>query len=212
MSGPDPLDPHPMKTAPRVGYLKPLVKAANVEIGDFTYYDDPEGPEHFYEKCVLYHYPFVGDWLRIGKFCALAQGVRFIMNGANHAMGGFSTYPFNIFGQGWEQGFDTADWARENRGDTVVEHDVWMGMGVTVMPGVTVRSGSVIATGSVVVADAPPYAIVGGNPARVIRLRYDERTIARLLEIAWWNWPKDKITRNLDALRRSDLSKLEAAR
>jgi virginiamycin A acetyltransferase len=201
-----------MKAALRVGFLKPLVKAENVEIGDYTYYDDPDGPEHFYEKCVHYHYPFVGDWLRIGKFCALARGVRFIMNGANHAMSGFSTYPFNIFGAGWEQGFDVADWIKENRGDTVVEHDVWMGADVTVMPGVRIGSGAIVATASVVVSDVPPYAIVGGNPAQVIRRRFDEATVQQLIEIAWWGWPPDKITRNLDALRRTDLTLLNDAR
>lgn len=213
MNGPDPMDPHPMKAAPRVGFLKPLVKAENVEIGEYTYYDDPDGPEHFYEKkCVLYHYPFVGDWLRIGRFCALARGVRFIMNGANHAMGGFSTYPFNIFGAGWEQGFDPADWAKENRGDTIVEHDVWIGADATVMPGVRIGSGAIVATASVVVSDVTPYTVVGGNPAQLIKRRFDEATVKRLLEIAWWNWPPEKITRNLDALRRSDLTLLSNAR
>ncbi len=212
MSGPDPLTPHPMPGQLRVGFLKALVTAENVEIGDYTYYDDPDGPERFYEKCVFYHYPFVGDWLRIGRFCALAHGVKFIMNGANHAMGGFSTYPFNIFGAGWEEGFDPADWAKENRGDTIVEHDVWIGADVAVMPGVRIGSGAIIATRSVVVSDVPPYAIAGGNPARTIRMRYDAATVRRLLDIAWWNWPADKIGRNRDALRQSDLAKLEAAR
>jgi virginiamycin A acetyltransferase len=212
MSGPQPSDPHPLKGQSRVGFLKPLVKAENVEIGEYTYYDDPEGPEFFYEKCVLYHYPFVGDWLRIGKFCAFATGVKFIMNGANHAMSGFSTYPFNIFGGGWEKGFDPADWEKESRGDTVVGHDVWMGMDVTVMPGVRIGSGSIVATSSVVVSDIPPYAVAGGNPARAVKMRYDEATVKRLLEIAWWDWPADKIERNLDALRRSDLTRLEAAK
>jgi virginiamycin A acetyltransferase len=212
MNGPDPMNPHPMEAAPRVGFLKPLVTAENVEIGEYTYYDDPKGPEHFYEKCVLYHYPFIGDWLRIGKFCALAHGVRFIMNGANHAMGGFSTYPFNIFGAGWEQGFDFSDWSKENRGDTTVEHDVWIGADVTVMPGVRIGSGAIVATASVVVSDVPPYAIVGGNPAQVIKRRFDGATIQALLEIAWWDWPAEKITRNLDALRRADLAQLKNAR
>jgi virginiamycin A acetyltransferase len=212
MNGPDPNDPHPMREAPRVGFLKPLVTAEHVEIGEYTYYDDPDGPEHFYEKCVLYHYPFIGDWLRIGKFCALAHGVRFIMNGGNHAMSGFSTYPFNIFGAGWEQGFDFADWTKENRGDTIVEHDVWIGADVTVMPGVRVGTGAIVATASAVVSDVPPYAIVGGNPAKVIKHRFDDATIQQLLETAWWDWPPDKITRNLGALRRADLRGLKAAR
>ena len=210
-TGPDPATPYPLAGRQRVGFLRPLVTAPNVEIGEYTYFDDPDGPEHFYERCVFYHYPFVGDWLRIGRFCALATGARFIMNGANHAMSGFSTYPFNIFGGGWEQGFAPADWAKENRGDTVVGHDVWMGMNVTVMPGVKIGSGSIVATASVVASDVPPYAIVGGNPARILKMRFDAPTIQRLLAIAWWDWPQERIGRNLAALRRADLAQLEAA-
>ena len=101
---------HPMPMHTRVGFLKPLVDATNIEIGDFTYYDDPDGPDRFVEQCVLHHYPFIGDRLIIGRFCAIAEGARFIMNGANHAMSGFSTYPFNIFGHGWEKGFDPTTW------------------------------------------------------------------------------------------------------
>ena len=120
MQGPNPDIKHPIPMHPRVGFLRPLVDAANVEIGDFTYYDDPDGPEHFVDKCVLHYYDFIGDRLVIGRFCAIAEGARFIMNGANHAMSGFSTYPFNIFGHGWEEGFDPRSWERELRGDTVI--------------------------------------------------------------------------------------------
>jgi len=212
MSGPNPDIKHPMPMHPRVGFLKPLLEGRpNIEVGAFTYYDDPDGPEHFAERCVLYHYDFVGDRLVIGRFCALAQGVTFIMNGANHAMSGFSTYPFNIFGHGWEQGFDVQTWEAENRGDTTVGHDVWMGMEALVMPGVTIGHGAIIAARSVVTHDVPPYAIVGGNPARTMRMRFDERTVERLLAVAWWDWPVDKISRNLDAIRGADIARLEAA-
>lgn len=211
MQGPDPLNPHPMPGFPRVAFLKPLVDAPNIEIGDYTYYDDPAGPEHFVGKCVLYHYDFVGDRLVIGRFCALAEGVTFIMNGANHATAGFSTYPFNIFGSGWEKGFDPATWAAELRGDTVVGNDVWIGMQATILPGVTIGDGAIVAAKAVVSGDVPPYAIVAGNPARVVRMRYDEATVARLLAVAWWDWPVDKITRNLDAIRGADIARLEAA-
>ncbi len=127
-NGPNPGIKHPIPMHTRVGFLKALVTAENIEIGDFTYYDDPDGPDLFQTKCVLHHYPFIGDRLIIGKFCAIAEGARFIMNGANHAMSGFSTYPFNIFGHGWEEGFDPETWQRELRGDTVVGNDVWIGM------------------------------------------------------------------------------------
>jgi virginiamycin A acetyltransferase len=195
----------------RVGFLKPLVTAENIEIGDFTYYDDPDGPDLFQEKCVLHHYPFIGDKLIIGKFCAIAEGARFIMNGANHAMSGFSTYPFNIFGEGWEVGFDPATWQRELRGDTMLGNDVWIGMEAVILPGVTIGDGAIAAAKSVVTHDVPPYAIVAGNPAKVVKRRFDQRTIDRLLKVAWWDWPVDKITRNLNAIRGADIRALEAA-
>ena len=103
MHGPSPNDPHPMAGFLQVGFFKPLVKNPNVLVGDYTYYDDPDGPEHFEARCVLYHFPFVGDKLVIGNYCALARGVKFVMNGANHKLSGFSTYPFQIFGGGWEK-------------------------------------------------------------------------------------------------------------
>jgi virginiamycin A acetyltransferase len=210
-NGPRPELKHPVPLHTRVGFLKPLVTAENIEIGDFTYYDDPDGPEKFQEKCVLHHYPFIGDKLIIGKFCAIAEGARFIMNGANHAMSGFSTYPFNIFGHGWEVGFDEATWQRELRGDTVVENDVWIGMEALILPGVTIGSGAIAAAKAVVTHDVAPFAIVAGNPAKVVKMRFDQRTIARLLSVAWWDWPVDKITRNLNAIRGADIGALEAA-
>jgi virginiamycin A acetyltransferase len=212
MHGPDPRTPHPMEGHPRVGFLKPLVDHPLIEIGDFTYYDDPDGPERFVEKCVAYHYEFIGDRLVIGRFCAIAANVRFIMNGANHAMSGISTYPFNIFGHGWEKGFDPATWARELRGDTVVGNDVWIGYDATVLPGVSIGDGAVIAAKTVVSADVPPYAIVAGNPGRVMRRRFDEATAERLLAVAWWDWPVDRITRNLGAIRGGDVDALERAK
>jgi virginiamycin A acetyltransferase len=211
MTGPRPEIKHPIAMHPRVGFLKPLISAPNIEIGDFTYYDDPLGPDKFVERCVLHHYPFIGDRLIIGKFCALAEGCRFIMNGANHAMSGFSTYPFNIFGHGWEEGFDIKTWEAENRGDTVIEHDVWIGMEAVIMPGVRIGSGSIVAARSVVTHDVPPFAIVAGNGAKVVKMRFEKRTITRLLAIAWWDWPVEKITRNLNAIRGSDIDALERA-
>jgi len=159
---------------------------------------------------VLYHYDFVGDRLVIGRFCALAEGVVFVMNGANHAMSGFSTYPFNIFGHGWEEGFDVATWQKENRGDTVIGNDVWIGMEAVIMPGVTIGHGAIVAAKSVVTHDVPAYAIVAGNPAKVVKVRFDQATVARLVKTAWWDWPADKISCNLDAIRGADIAALEA--
>ena len=154
--GPHPELKHPIPMHKRVGFLKPLVTAENIEVGDFTYYDDPDGPDKFQEKCVLHHYPFIGDRLIIGKFCAIAEGARFIMNGANHAMSGFSTYPFNIFGHGWEDGFDPETWHRELRGDTVLGNDVWIGMEALILPGMNIGHGAIAAAKAVVTHDVPP--------------------------------------------------------
>ncbi|WP_378944862.1 CatB-related O-acetyltransferase [Mesorhizobium sp. ANAO-SY3R2] len=211
MQGPNPTLKHPVPMHKRIGFLKPLVDAGNIEIGDYTYYDDPEGPDLFQQKCVLHHYPFIGDKLIIGKFCAIAEGARFIMNGANHAMSGFSTYPFNIFGHGWEEGFDVATWQQEVRGDTIVGNDVWIGMEAVILPGVHIGDGAIIAAKSVVSRHVPPYAIVAGNPSTAVKKRFDDKTIEKLLAIAWWNWPIDKIGRNLDAIRGSNITLLEAA-
>jgi virginiamycin A acetyltransferase len=208
MHGPSPDDPHPMKGFPQVGYLKPLVTNPNIVVGDYTYYDDPEGPEQFEAKCVLYHFPFIGDTLVIGKFCALARGVKFIMNGANHQVGGISTYPFSIFGNGWEVVTPAADgWP--HKGDTVVGNDVWLGYDALVMPGVKIGDGAIVATRSVVVSDVPAYSVVGGNPARVIKQRFSDAVASELLAIAWWNWPVDKITRNLRSIVGADVAALK---
>ncbi|MFO0936388.1 MAG: Vat family streptogramin A O-acetyltransferase [Gemmataceae bacterium] len=210
MPGPSPDDPHPMKGFPQVGFLKPLVKNPNIVVGDYSYYDDPEGPENFEAKCVLYHFPFVGDKLVIGKFCALARGIRFIMNGANHRMSGFSTYPFNIFGQGWE----TVTPRPEDlpyKGDTIIGNDVWIGYDALLMPGVKVGDGAIIAAGAVVTSNVPPYTIVGGNPAKPIKQRFSDDTVADLLTIRWWDWPVEKVTRNLPAIVGADLAALKKA-
>lgn len=207
--GPDPAEAHPMPGFPQVCYLRNVVKNAQIEIGEYTYYDDPAGAENF-ERNVLYLFPFIGDKLVIGRFCAIARGVKFIMNGANHKLAGFSTYPFHIFGNGWEAGA----WRDEDlpfKGDTVVGHDVWLGYDALIMPGVRIGHGAVVAARSVVTGDVPPYAIVGGNPARVLKHRFDEATVAALLDIAWWTWSAEKITRHLPLIANADLPALLAA-
>ena len=210
MHGPSPNNPSPMPGVPQVGFLKPLIKSPNIVVGDYTYYDDPEGPEHFESKCVLYHFPFIGDRLIIGKYCALARDVKFIMNGANHKISGFSTFPFFIFGNGWEVAAPQAN-ELPNKGDTIVGNDVWLGYDVLVMPGVQIGSGAIVASRSVVVSDVPPYAVVGGNPGRVIRQRFSDEVVSALLEIEWWNWPVEKVTRHLHAIVGDDIRELQRA-
>ncbi|ACV27293.1 transferase hexapeptide repeat protein [Kangiella koreensis DSM 16069] len=209
MNGPNPNDKEPLKGFPQVGFLKNFISSPNIEVGDYTYYDDPDGPENF-EANVLYHFPFIGDKLKIGKFCAIAKGVKFIMNGANHKVSGFSTYPFYIFGNGWEKVLP-GEGELPYKGDTVIGHDVWLGYESTIMPGVSIGDGAIVASKSVVTADVPAYSIVGGNPAKVLKLRFDEATIEKLLSIAWWNWSAEKITENLEAIVNSDIEALSKA-
>ncbi|PMB28084.1 chloramphenicol acetyltransferase [Fischerella thermalis CCMEE 5319] len=207
MQYPDANNPHPMEGFPQVCFIKNTVTNPNIIIGDYTYYDDLEDSENF-ERNVLYHYPFIGDKLIIGKFCALATGIKFIMNGANHQMSGFSTYPFNIFGSGWERVTPKPE-ELPFKGDTVIGNDVWIGYEAVIMPGVKIGDGAIVAAKSVVVKDVPPYAVVGGNPASLLRQRFPDEIIDALLEIAWWNWDIEKITRNLEKIVGADIEALK---
>ena len=199
-----------MKGFPQVGYLKNFIFSENIIVGDYTYYDDPEGPERF-ERNVLYHYPFIGDKLLIGKFCAIAKDVKFIMNGANHKISGFSTYPFQIFGNGWEKVMPK-EGDLPYKGDIEIGNDVWLGYEATIMPGVKIGSGAIVASRAIVTKDVPAYSIVGGNPAEIIKYRFDENIIKELLEISWWNWSAEKITKNLESIVDCDLASLRNAR
>jgi virginiamycin A acetyltransferase len=210
MHGPSPTDPHPMAGFPQVCFIKNTVKNPAIVIGDYTYYDDPENSEDF-ERNVLYHFPFLGDKLVIGKFCAIARGVRFIMNGANHKLTGFSTYPFGIFGQGWEAAIPKPG-DLSFKGDTVIGNDVWLGYEAVVMPGVKIGNGAIVAAQSVVTHDVPAYGIVGGSPAKLIKKRFDDDTIVTLQTLAWWDWPIEKITAAIPAIIGADIVALKRCR
>lgn len=206
--GPDPQNPYPMIGQKRVCYIKNIIKNPNIIIGDYTYYDDPDGAENF-EKNVLYHYSFYGDKLIIGKFCAIATGVKFIMNEANHKLTSFTSYPFSIFQNGWEK----VTLKMEDlpfKGDTIIGNDVWIGYESLFMPGVKIGDGAIIAAKSVVTKDVPPYAIVGGSPAHIIKLRFNESVIKLLLKIKWWDWDIQKITHNLEILTNNNISELKS--
>ena len=209
MHGPDPNDKHPMKGFPQVCFIRNTVRNPDIIVGEYTYYDDPEDSEGF-ERNVLYHFPFIGDKLIIGKFCAIARGAKFIMNGANHKMSGISTYPFQIFGSGWEK-VTPQPGELPSKGDTVVGNDVWIGYDALIMPGVQIGDGAIVSSRSVVVSNVPPYTIVGGNPAKPIRQRFDPDTVARLEALAWWDWPVETITENLELIVARDVDALMAA-
>lgn len=204
--GPSPDEPLPIPGVARTGFLRPFITRPNIVVGEYTYYDDPRGPGQF-EANVLYHFDFNHDRLVIGKFCSIAAEVRFIMNGGNHPTTWLTTYPFPIFGHGWEAAMPDA-WPV--RGDTIVGNDVWFGYAAIIMPGVQIGDGAIVAAGSVVTRDVPPYAIVGGNPAAIIRYRFDDAIIARLCALRWWDWDPATITRNVRALCSGDLDALEA--
>lgn len=205
MSGPNPNTFYPLANYDRLCFLKNIIKNPHIEVGDYTYYDDFEDVNNF-EKNVKYLYDFTGDKLIIGRFCAIASGVKFIMNGANHHMDAVSTYPFSIFGSEWEDAMGGKIFPF--KGDTIVGNDVWIGFNAVIMPGVHIGDGAVVASCSVVTKDVEPYSIVGGNPAREIRKRFPDAYIQMLLDIQWWNWHEEKITRNLNHLTSNDVEAL----
>ncbi|AJS58692.1 CatB-related O-acetyltransferase [Paenibacillus sp. IHBB 10380] len=206
LNGPNPNSVFPMSGVRSLCFLKNIVKNPNIIVGDYTYYDDLNNPLSF-ENNVLYHFDFMGDRLIIGKFCAIASGAKFIMNGANHNIQAFSTYPFGAFGQGWEAGLEGLSGG--SKGDTMIGNDVWIGHNATIMPGVRIGDGAIIATNSVVTKDVKPYTIVGGNPAAVIRDRFNEEVTELLLQLQWWEWDIEKITKFISVLCSNDVEQLK---
>lgn len=205
--GPNPNDKFPNPKLPSICFIKNAVTRPNIIVGDYTYYSDETGADEF-EKHVTHHYEFIGDKLIIGKFCAIAKGVEFIMNGANHRMRSVTAYPFNIMGGGWEKVTPSLN-ELPLKGDTVVGNDVWIGQNVTVLPGVHIGDGAIIGANSVVARDVLPYCVVGGNPAKLIRKRFDDETTEFLLKLKWWDWSAEKIFENLQTLCGGDISKIK---
>lgn len=206
MQGPDKHTQFPLENYNKLCFLKNIITNPNIIIGDYTYYDDFEDVHNF-EKNVKYHFDFTGDQLIIGKFCMIASDVKFIMNGANHLSNAISTYPFAIFGNGWENAMQGKTYP--NKGNIEIGNDVWIGYNATIMAGVKIGDGAIIATNSTVVSDVEPYSIVGGNPAKEIKKRFTLDVISRLLKLQWWNWDIEKITENIQNLTDLDLEKLE---
>lgn len=210
---PDPDMLHPIPSSPGVVFLKPLLarhpQVANVSAGDFSYYHDhdPEAALRFLDLCVRYNYGEAR--LSIGRWCAIAHRATFLMPGANHAMAGPSTYPFGILGGAFADALPLADYPWRGGGDITIGHDVWLGTECLVLPGVTIGHGAVVGARAVVAKDVPPYAVVAGNPARVVRMRFDAATIARLLAIAWWDWPAARVLAAIPALVKGDVTALE---
>ena len=205
MNGPDTNQKFPLANYDRLCFLKNIIKNPNIIVGDYTYYDDFENVENF-EKNVKYHFDFTGDKLIIGKFCMIASDVKFIMNGANHLTDSISTYPFAIFGNGWENAMEGKTYPQ--KGNINIGNDVWIGYNATIMAGVTIGDGAIIATNATVVKDVEPYSIVGGNPAKEIKKRFSDEKIAQLLKLKWWNWDIEKITKNVQHLTDKEIHKI----
>lgn len=195
------------KIYPRTGdhqtvYLKDVITNPNIEVGEYTMYNDfVNDPREFEKNNVLYHYPINGDKLIIGKFCSIACGAKFLFTSANHKMSSLSTYPFPIFYEEW--GLDVKDIrnAWDNKGDIVIGNDVWIGYEAIIMAGVTIGDGAIIGTRAVVTKDVPPYTIVGGVPAKPIRKRFDDATVERLIKLRWWDWEHEKIAQSIAAIQ-----------
>ena len=190
-------------------YLKNVITDPSITVGDFTMYNDfVNDPVGFERNNVLYHYPINRDRLIIGKFCSIACGAKFLFNSANHTLSSLSTYPFPLFFEEWglEKRNVAASW--DNKGDIVIGNDVWIGYEAVIMAGVTIGDGAIIGARAVVTKDVPPYMVAGGIPAKPIKKRYPEETIAALSELKWWDWPEERIAQNLHAIQAGKLNEL----
>ena len=202
------------KSYPRTGdkqtvYLKNVITDPSITVGDYTMYNDfVNDPVGFERNNVLYHYPINRDRLIIGKFCSIACGAKFLFNSANHTLSSLSTYPFPLFFEEWglEKRNVAASW--DNKGDIVIGNDVWIGYEAVIMAGVTIGDDAIIGARAVVTKDVPPYTVAGGIPAKPIKKRYPEETIAALSELKWWDWPEERIAQNLHAIQAGKLNEL----
>lgn len=205
---------NPENVYPRTGdtqtvYLKNVVSDPGILVDDYTIYNDfVQDPRSFEKNNVLYHYPVNQDRLIIGRFCSIACGVRFLFNSANHTLSSLSTYPFPIFFEEW--GLERADVsdAWDHKGDIVIGSDVWIGYEAVILAGVTIGDGAVIGARAVVTKDVPPYAVVGGVPAKIIRRRFDPATVDRLLALKWWDWPAEEIKKHITDIQTGNVERL----
>lgn len=200
---------------PRTGdtqtiYLKNAITDSSITVGDYTMYNDfVNDPTGFEKNNVLYHYPINHDKLIIGKFCSIACGTKFLFNSANHTIASLSTYPFPLFFDDWELEKRNVTEAWDHKGDIIVGNDVWIGYEAVILAGVTIGDGAIIGTRAVVTKDVPPYTVVGEVPAKPIRNRFDDETIAELLKLKWWDWSEEKITQNIQAIKSGHIERLK---
>ena len=203
---------YPRSNDDRIVYLKNVITKPNIEVGDYTIYNDfVHDPRDFEKNNVLYHYPINGDKLKIGRYCSIACGSKFLFTSGNHALASLSTYTFPIFYEEW--GLDAKDIcaAWDNKGDIIVGNDVWIGFEAVILSGVTIGDGAIIGARAVVTKDVPPYTIVGGVPAKPIRKRFDDRTIEKLLSLRWWDCDETIVKKAIPAIRSGNVDALEKA-
>jgi virginiamycin A acetyltransferase len=213
---------HPHRGEPHTVFLKPLLATKmlpNISVGDFSYYSSfaPPGmpgvifsPLDFFENNVRYNYGRQQARLKIGKYCAFADGAILVMADANHSLTGLSTFPFSIFGDEWEKKLPMQEAKFTNKGDIIIGNDVWIGMEAVIMPGVSIGNGAIIGAKALVAKDIPAYAVAVGNPAKVVRMRFPDHDIARLEKIAWWDWPHQHVTNCVPILVKGGVNELEA--
>ena len=198
---PDPKTIHPIAGYEKEIYVKPTIQSPNIIVGEFTYIADSE-----FESHVTHHYEWNSDKLIIGKFCQIAAGVEFVMNGANHQMNTVSTFPFYTL-EGWNMNPPALS-DLPLKGDTIIGNDVWIGQNAVILPGVQIGDGAIIGANSVVGSSVAPYTIVIGNPARLLRKRFDDDLINLLLRFKWWDKNIEEIDRLIPILTSSDLEKV----
>lgn len=190
-------------------YLKYAISNPNITVGEYTMYNDFENDPTLFEKNnVLYHYPINKDKLVIGKFCSITCGAKFLFTSANHTMKSLSTYPFPLFFEEWGLNKKDVTKSWDNKGDIIIGNDVWIGYEAVILSGVTIGDGAIIGTRALVTKDVPPYTIVGGMPAKIIRKRFEEETINLLLEKKWWNWSREKIAKNIKNIQNGCIENL----
>jgi len=209
MTIPDSKKIYPRKNDSQTIYLKNVIDNPNIQIGEFTIYNDfYNDPRDFQKRNVLYHYPVNKDRLVVGRFCSIACGAKFIFTSANHTHKSLSTYTFPLFYEDW--GLDVKDitTAWDNKGDIIVGNDVWIGYEAIIMSGVTIGDGAIIGTRALVTKDVPPYTVVGGIPAKTIKKRFSDEIIAELLLLRWWEWPLEKISYALPHIQSGNIKEL----
>jgi len=200
---------YPRKNDNQTIYLKNAITRDNIQIGDYSIYNDfYKDPRDFEKNNVLYHYPVNHDKLIIGKYCSIACNAKFIMTSGNHTMNSLSTYTFPIFYEEWDLDVSQITDAWDNRGDIVIGNDVWIGYDSIIMSGVKIGDGAIIAARALVTNNVLPYTIVGGVPAKVIKKRFTDDVISKLIKIKWWDWSHEMIQKNIQNIQSGDINKL----